>query len=159
MDLHPIITGVNAFYLLFVTLLLSPSPVVLYFILVILGYAQIVLISNPPYTPPYWETVFGRFIPVAFAAYFFWKVAFRTTLTAFKDMPIEVALWQGLGYWIGIESSTIFSKLPIQRLGYGKLSGSGVITLIVIIVIVGLVVLIQAWQMRKYGLLQYYLVR
>lgn len=159
MDLHPIISGVNAFYLLFVTLFLSPSPPVLYSILVILGYAQIVLISNPPYSPPYWDTVFSRLIPVLFASFFFWKTAFRRTLVAFRNLPVETAIWQGLGFWLGIESSTIFSKLPIQRLGYGALSGSGVITLIVIIVLVAVVVLIQAWQMRKYGLLQYYLVR
>jgi hypothetical protein len=159
MDLHPIITGVNAFYLLFVILLLRPSPAVLYSILVILGYAQVALISDPPYSPPYWETFFGRLIPVLFASYFFWKVAFRRTLTAFRDLPVETAIWQGFGYWIGIESSTIFAKLPIQRLGYGQLGATGVITLIVSIVIVAVVVLVQAWQMRKYGLLQYYLVR
>jgi hypothetical protein len=159
LDIHPIITGVNAACLLLVTLLLAPSPVVLFATILILGYLQIVLISDPPNQPPYWDRVLGGLPAVLMAGYFFWRVSFKRTLDAFRHLPVEVAIWQGIGYWIGIESSTIFSKLPIQRLGYGALSASGVITIIVIVIIVAIVVLVQAWQARKFGLLQYYIVR
>ena len=159
LDIHPIVTGVNAACLLLVTLFLDPSPAVLFSILVVLGYFQMMLFSNPPNTPPYWDTILGRLVPVLFACFFFWKVAFRRTLHAFYGLPVEIATWQGIGFWIGMESSTIFAKLPIQRLGYGSLSSAGVISLIVIIVVVLVVVLVQAWQMRKFGLLQYYIYR
>jgi hypothetical protein len=88
-----------------------------------------------------------------------WRLSFKRTLEAFTHLPLETALWQGAGFWIGVESSTIFASLPIDRLGYGELSASGVIALVVIIVVVLLLVLVQAWQARKFGMLQYYLVR
>jgi hypothetical protein len=159
LDLHPIITGVNAACLLLVTLFLAPAPAVFFALILILGYLQIVLVSNPPNQPPYWDRVLGGLPAVLMAGYFFWRISFKRTLEAFQHLPVEVALWQGMGFWIGIESSTIFSKLPIQRLGYGALSAAGVITIIVIVIIVAIIVLVQAWQARKYGLLQYYIVR
>ena len=159
LDLHPIITAVNAVFLLIVTLFLSPSPGVLFTILVILGYLQIVLISDPSSLPPDWSWIFGGLPQVLLTGYWAWHVSFSRTLPAFTHLPVEVTLWQGVGFWLGTESSTIFNKLPIQRLGYGALSASGVISLVVILVVVVILVLIQAWQMRKYGMLQYYLIR
>ena len=159
LDIHPIITGVNAACLQLVTLFLAPAPAVLFSIILILGYLQIVLVSNPPNQPPYWERVLGGLPAVLMAGYFFWRVSFKRSLEAFRHLPVEVAIWQGIGFWIGIESSTIFNKLPIQRLGYGALSATGVVTIIVIVIIVAAVVLVQAWQARKFGLLQYYIVR
>ena len=149
----------NAFCLLVLTLFLAPPPYVLFTVLLLLGWLQITLLSNPRYAPPQWDYILGGLPAVAFAGYWFYKISFRRTLYAFQGLPVEMALWQGLGYWIGIESSTIFSKLPIQRLGYGTLSPAGVITIIVIVVIVLVVVVVQAWQARKLGLLQYYIVR
>ena len=159
LDIHPIVSAANAICLFLTTLLLDPAPGVLYSILVLLGYIQIMLFSNPPRAPPNWEIVFQRLVPVLFAAYFFWRVSFRRTLPAFRRLPLELAIWQGFGYWIGIESSTIFAKLPIDRLGYGTLSAGGVVSLIVIIVLVIILALVQAWQMRRLGMLQYYIAR
>lgn len=93
------------------------------------------------------------------AGYFFYRVSFKRTLEAFRDRPVERGLWQGVGYWIGVEQVNIFSKLPITRLGYDDLGADGVISLIVIVVIVAILVLRQAWDMRKYGMLRYYLYR
>lgn len=159
MDLHPIITSVNAICLFITTVLLSPRPGVLFTILLLLGYVQILLVSNSPSQPPNWDTVLGRLPPTLAAGYWMWRVSFKRTLEAFTHLPLETALWQGAGFWIGVESSTIFASLPIDRLGYGQLSASGVVALVVIIVVVLLLVLVQAWQARKFGMLQYYLVR
>jgi len=158
-DLHPVITGINAICLLLLTLFLSPPPPVLFSVLLLLGWGQITLLSNPRYAPPHWDYILGGLPAVIFAGYWFYKVSFKRTLYAFRDLPVETAIWQGIGYWIGIESSTIFSKLPVQRLGYGQLSPEGVITIIIIVVLVLVVVLVQAWQARKFGLLQYYILR
>ncbi len=159
LDLHPIVTGVNALCLLLTTLFLSPSPSILFSILTLLGYVLIVLFSDPPNQPPDWSGILGGLLPVLFTSYWIYRTSFRRTLNAFTSLPFDLSFWQGAGYWIGIESSTIFAKLPISRLGYGGLDAAGVITLVIIIVIVVIVVAIQAWQMRKAGLLQYYLIR
>ncbi|ORX40876.1 hypothetical protein BD324DRAFT_575252 [Kockovaella imperatae] len=159
LDLHPIISTVNALCLAIVTLFLRPSPPILFSILVVLGWFQLTLISDPASFPPDWGWVAGGIPLVLLTAYWAYRVAFQRTLTAFRDLPLDTTIWQGAGYWIGLESSTIFAKLPISRLGYGGLSADGVIALVLILIVVLIVVLIQAWQMRRYGLLQYYLIR
>ncbi|GFZ51307.1 hypothetical protein JCM24511_09067 [Saitozyma sp. JCM 24511] len=159
LDLHPIVSAFNALMLFLVTLFLLPSPPVLFSTLLILGYGQIVFFSDPAYAPPDWEWVFSGLLPVLFTGYWAYRVSFKRTISAFAELPFELALWQGLGFWIGVENSTIFARLPISRLGYGTLDPGGVIALVVIICMVVVVVLFQAWDMRKFGLLQYYLVR
>lgn len=73
---------------------------------------------------------------------------------------MELALWQGLGYWIGIESSTIFARLPLSgRIGYDGIPPDGKGVLAVLILIVAFIAVLQAWDLRKYGMLQYYIVR
>ena len=159
LDLHPVVTGFNAFCLLLTTLFLSPPPAVLFGILALLGYLQIVLFSDPSTQPPDWSSILGAILPIFLTSYWIYHTSFKRTLRAFRGLPFDLAFWQGAGYWIGIESSTIFAKLPISRLGYGGLNGAGVITIVIIVLVVVLVVGIQAWQMRKAGLLQYYLFR
>ena len=128
-------------------------------ILVFVGYTQIVFISNPRSQPPEWEYVFASFGPVIFVGYWMYKVSFKRTIEGFRRLPFELAFWQGGGFWVGVESAQIFAKLPIDRLGYDSLDPAGVITLVIILVIVVIVALIQAWTLRKVGLLQYYLLR
>lgn len=125
----------------------------------ILGYIEIVLFANPRYTPPDWEWFVSGIPAVLLAGYWQYKVAFKRTLAGFDNRPVERALWQGLGFWIGINQSNIFTKLPITRLGYGQVSGGGVITLIVIAGLVLIIVLRQAWDLRKWGMLRYYIYR
>jgi hypothetical protein len=96
---------------------------------------------------------------VLLAGYWQYNVAFKRTLQGFAERPVERALWQGLGFWIGINQANIFTKLPITRLGYGSLGADGAITLIVILVFVMIVVLRQAWDLRRWGMLRYYLYR
>lgn len=149
----------NAVCLFILTALMSPPPWLLMHILVFLGYTQIVLISNPRSQPPDWEYVFASFGPVIFVGYWAYKISFKRTIEGFKRLPFELGFWQGGGFWIGIESSQIFAKLPISRLGYDPLDAGGIISLTVILVIVVIVACIQAWTLRKVGLLQYYIVR
>jgi hypothetical protein len=141
------------------TLFLLPPPHILFPTLLLLGYIQIIFFSDPPYTPPDWEYTFSSLLPVLLTGYWAYGVSFKRTMTAFAELPFEMALWQGLGFWIGVESSTIFARLPISRLGYGQLSADGVIALLVVVGMVIVVVLFQAWDMRKLGLLQYYIIR
>ncbi|WWC64983.1 uncharacterized protein I303_107597 [Kwoniella dejecticola CBS 10117] len=159
LDLHYIVTGFNAFCLLLTTLSLRPPASLLFTILLVMGYFHLTLFADPPNVPPNWETIIGGTPAVLLAGYWFWKVSFQRALLGFKQLPLEIGLWQGIGFWLGIESSTIFSKLPITRLGYDALDPAGVISLVCIIIVAIIVVIKQAWEMRKYGLLQYYLIR
>lgn len=129
-------------------------------ILVILGWVQIQFFSDPRYTPPFWEYIFAGLPPALLGAYWIYNVSFKRTLQGFSQLPIELGLWQGLGYWIGIESSTIFARLPLSgRIGYDGIPPDGYGVLAVLIIIVVFVAVIQAWDLRKYGMLQYYIIR
>ncbi|TXT12931.1 hypothetical protein VHUM_01332 [Vanrija humicola] len=161
MEYHWPITATNVFLLFVFTLLFSPPPEALFATLLVGGYAHIVLVSDPPNRPPSWSRVFGGLPAVLLAGYWIYRVSFGPTLRGWARarLPLEMALWQGCGFWIGIESSTVFAKVPIQRLGYGALSAGGVIALIVIVLIVAVIVIIQAVELRRLGMLRYYLAR
>jgi uncharacterized membrane protein YtjA (UPF0391 family) len=80
-------------------------------------------------------------------------------LLSSEQWRLELGIWQGLGLWISLEYTSTLEVLPIQRLGYGGLTNAGVAVIVVVVVLIILVVGIQAWTMRKVGLIQYYLVR
>lgn len=161
MDYHWPITAYNAALLFIFTSFFAPRPAVLLATILVMGYAHVVLVSNPPTRPPLWSRVFEGVPPALLAGFWAWHVSFRRSLSGFyaAQLPVEVALWQGAGLWIGLESSTLFSRIPISRLGYGSLGVDGVIALIVVVVIVAAVVLIQAASFRRLGLVRYYLAR
>ncbi|WWC72776.1 uncharacterized protein I206_106740 [Kwoniella pini CBS 10737] len=159
LDLHYIVTGFNSFCLILTTLFLKPKTNLLFIILLIMGYFQLILFSDPPNIQPNWEIIIGRLPTILISGYWFYKISFKRTLNGFKELPFEITIWQGIGFWLGIESSTIFNKLPITRLGYDSLNSSGIISLICIIIVAIIVIILQAFEMRKYGLLRYYLIR
>jgi hypothetical protein len=96
---------------------------------------------------------------VLLTGYAIWRFSFRRTLKAFKDLPLDLAIWQGAGLWISLEYPSTLERIPIQRLGYGGLTKGGIAAITIIVIVVIGVVLVQAWTMRKIGLVQYYLVR
>lgn len=151
--------GFNAVCLLVLTFFLRPPSSLLFAILLVLGYFQITLFSDVPNFPPDWQSLFGGLIPVLITGYWIWKQAFSITLPHFRDAPFTLALWQGAGYWVGVESSTVFARFPISRLGYDTLTPSGFLALMIIVGLILLVIGYQALAMRKQGLLRYYLVR
>lgn len=159
LDIHPFVTAYNAGGLFLTTILFNPPAWMLMLILVVVGHLHLNIISDPPYAPPSWSYTIGGLIPVMIAGYWMYKVAFHRTISGFRKLPFELGFWQGAGYWIGLESSTIFAKLPISRLGYDSLDPAGIICLLIIIICVIIVVVIQAWTMREVGLLQYYILR
>lgn len=151
--------GFNAVCLLVLILFLRPPSSLLFSVLLVLGYFQITLFSDVPKFPPDWQSLFGGLIPVLITGYWIWKQAFSTTLPHFRDAPLTLALCQGAGYWVGVESSTVFARFPISRLGYDTLTPSGFLALMIIVGLVLVVIRYQALAMRKQGLLRYYLVR
>lgn len=161
MEYHWPITAFNVVALFIFTALFDPQPGVLLTVILLMGYSHLVLVADAPYRPPNWSKFFGGVLPALLAGFWAWHVSFRRCLNGFYTarLPLETALWQGFGLWIGLESSTIFARIPIARLGYDKLGADGLIALIVVIALVVLVVLIQALSFRRLGLVRYYLVR
>lgn len=160
-EYHYPVMAYNLVLLFIFTAFFAPPPHVLAAVLFVLGFLQISIFSDPYSRPPNWTFIIGGVPQMLFAAYWCWNVSFRRTITGFTvaGMPLDMAIWQGAGFWIGIESSTLFAKIPISRLGYGKLPPDGVIALIVIIIIVVTVVVIQLLAFRRMGYLRYYLKR
>lgn len=160
-DYHWPITAYNVILLFVFTALFAPPPGVLATTILLLGYLQIKLVSDPPYRPPDWSDVLQGVPPVLFAGYWAWNVCLRRTLQGFAvaALPLATAVWQGFGFWVGTESSTLFAKVPISRLGYGKLGADGIVALIIIIIVVAVAVGIQAFEFRRLGYFRYYIVR
>jgi hypothetical protein len=160
-EFHWPIMAYNVILLFVFTAFFTPPPHVLAAVLLVMGYLQITLASDVKSRPPDWSFILGGIPPLLLAGYWFWNVAFRTTLTAFisAGLSLDMAVWQGAGFWIGIESSTLFARIPISRLGYGALSAGGIASLVIVIVVVVAVVAVQALTFRRLGYLRYYLTR
>ena len=163
-SLHTEISTYNAVCLAIFTLLL-PSPPWLLSILLLLGFFQIVLVSDPPSMPPDWQDISAAVLPITLVGYWFYRVSFRRTLVAFHrtGMPVELALWQGVGFWIGVESSTFFASLPITRLAAGGIRSArdagSVVGLVVLAIVIVIVVIVQWTAVRRVGMVRYYLIR
>ena len=125
----------------------------------IIGYWQLVLISNPPDFPPDYSTASGTFLSAMGITYWFWRISMRKTLESFKELPLERAFWWGLGLWIGIESQNLFSKIPISRLVASDFQRPGAVTAIVILGAIALVaVFFQIIALRSIGILKFLLI-
>lgn len=139
--------------------ILRPKPIILFWSLVCIGFWHITLFSQPRAYPPLLDDAFAAFLPTLFVAYAFWRLAFRFTLPAFANAPIEAAVWYLAPFWVTVLSNITFLKLPIDRLTASDLTKrAGAVTALVIIVIVVFVIVInQARVVRKTGWLPYYL--
>ncbi|PFH54798.1 hypothetical protein AMATHDRAFT_331 [Amanita thiersii Skay4041] len=138
---------------------LRPRPIILFWCLVCIGYWHVALFSQPQGPPPKLGIAFGNFLPVLFVAYAFWRVAFRFTLSAFYNAPVEAALLYLTPYWVAVLNNLTFDKIPISRLTSSDLAKrNGAITaLVVILIILTILVINQIRVVRKTGWLPYYL--
>lgn len=127
--------------------------------MVCVGFWHVALFSQATGTPPELSTAFGRFLPTLFVGYAFWRLAFRFTMPAFKNAPLEGTVWYLGPFWVGILSNLTFDKVPIDRLTAADIrKRAGAVTaLIIIVVIVFFAVLNQARLLRKTGWFLHYL--
>lgn len=139
---------------------LRPKTIVLYWILVVLGFWHINMFSEPRGLPPPIGEGFGDFLPCLFGAYVIWKVSIRFVLPAFRVLPIEgTVLWLAW-YWIGTLLDVVFANVPLNRLvGSDLASQPGAIPSLVVIVIVIVVLAINQviFVIRRQGYLPKYL--
>jgi len=118
----------------------------------------VVLFSQPQGPPPELDVAFGSFLPVLFIAYAFWRLAFRFTLPAFRNAPLESCVLYLGGLWVGILNNLTFDKLPLSRLTSSDLTKrrGAITTLVVILVIILVLAINQVRVIRKTGWLPYY---
>ncbi|KAL6302145.1 hypothetical protein BKA93DRAFT_900915 [Sparassis latifolia] len=140
-------------------LVLRPKSIVLYWCIVCIGFWHVALFSQPMATPPPLDQAFGAFLPSLFIAYAFWRLAFRFTLPAFRNAPIEAAVWYLAPYWAGVLTNITTDKIPINTLTATTLrtEPGAIPALVIILVILLCIVINQVRVIRKTGWLPYYL--
>jgi hypothetical protein len=125
--------------------------------MVCIGYWHVALFSQPQGPPPPLDVAFGAFLPALFAAYAFWRLAFRFTLPAFSKAPLEAAVWYLAPFWAGVLTNLTTDTIPISSLTASALKQPGAIpALVIIIVIVAIMVINQIRVIRKTGWLPFY---
>ncbi|THH06945.1 hypothetical protein EW145_g3726 [Phellinidium pouzarii] len=140
-------------------LLLMPRPIFLYWSLVCIGFWHVSLFSQPQDYPPALDVAFQGFLPTLFVAYAFWRLAFRFTLPAFSQAPLERSVWYLAAFWPGVLLNIVTEKMPIDRLVASDIDGNkGALTAVIILVVIVFVIVInQIRVIRKTGWLPHYL--
>lgn len=137
--------------------LLQSSTQTYYWILFMLMYFHIALVSDPPPATGYdlLSVAFEGLLPSAFVGYTFWRVAVRWTL---KDaFPFDRMIWLA-GLWFGALLNYISVHIPISRLIMSDIMrDGGLFWLIGIVVLLVSIIINQMRIMRKSGDLIYYL--
>ena len=152
-----------AITIVFTTILsiFTTSPAVFFFSEFGGLFFHVALVSDPPTESNYYALVsdaFGRFLPAAFVAFAIYLFSVRRTLQGLRAQIEKTVLWLG-GCYVGCLNNYTFDKIPIQRLTPHDLKQQpGAITALVIIIAVLLVIAVgQAWALRVEGLLPRYL--
>lgn len=157
-DLHNVALAINVLVTCLLFVVLRPKAIVLFWSLVCIGFWHVALFSQPRKTPPPLDVAFGAFLPALFVGYAFWRVAFRFTMPAFRDAPLEAMIWYLPTYWVGVLTNLTTDKIPINRLTATDISErpGGTIAFTIIILIVFVFVLNQIRVIRKTGWLPWY---
>ncbi len=136
-----------------------PKPIITFWSIFCIGFWHITLFSQPRDNPPPLDQAFGTFLPALFVAYYFWRVAWRFTLPAFRLAPIESSVWFLGPFWVGVLANLTTDKIPIDRLTAQDIRGrSGALTALIIIILVLVVIVVnQVRIIRKTGWLPHYL--
>lgn len=136
-----------------------------YWVLVIAGYWTLLLAMDPPIiidpndrdsVYQLWSLGFERILPLCFILYVLWKVSVHTLSQA--PPIIKVIFWFPL-YWIGVLNNITFERLPLDRLraeDLRKLTG-GITVITILITIVFICAIIQAFHLWRAGNFNKYL--
>lgn len=124
-------------------------------------FFQVGMASDPPaYTTraDLASTALGRFLPAALIAVVMYRISIARALKGCTAHLEKTILWVG-GAWVGALSNYTFDQIPIQRLtGHDLRQQPGAIAaLVIIVLILFLVAIYQAWCFRLEGRLPHYL--
>jgi hypothetical protein len=141
--------------------LFSTSPAAFFFPIFTLLYFQVAMASDPPpYSdyPSLASTALGNFLPAAFISVLIYKFCVRKTLKKLDAHIEKTILWLG-GAWVGALSNVTLEMIPIQRLTPHdiKQQPGAIVALIVIVLVLVVVAIYQAWCFRIEGRLPRYL--
>ncbi|KAL1971019.1 hypothetical protein VTN77DRAFT_2853 [Rasamsonia byssochlamydoides] len=142
--------------------LFTTSPAVFYGSVFFITYFQVALASDPPFSSDYDEVVsicLGRFLPAAFVGFAIYYFCVRRTLTDLTAQWEKTILWLG-ACWVGALNTDTFDRIPISRLTPHDIQQQpgAVPALIIIITILVIALLSQAWALRIEGRLPQYLL-
>lgn len=142
--------------------LATTSPAVFYSSVFFITYFQVALASDPPFSPDYNEVVsigLGRFLPAAFVGFAIYYFCVRRTLTGLTAQWEKTVLWLG-GCWVGALNTDTFDRIPISRLTPHDIQQQpgAVPALIIIVAILVVALLSQAWALCIEGRLPQYLL-
>jgi hypothetical protein len=140
-------------------MLIRPSPIILFWCLVCIGFWHITLFSQPRSQPPDIADGFGTFLPALFVCYAFWRLAIRFVLPVFSKMPIEATLLYLGPYWVTVLANLTTERIPIDRLTAKDITEQrgGLSALIIIVLVLLVIVINQVRVIRNTGWLPYYL--
>lgn len=141
--------------------LFTTSPAVFFWTIFTGLFFHVALVSDPPTFSDYYTLVssaFGRFLPAAFVGYVLFRYCTQPQLAGLEAQIEKTILWLG-ACWTGALNNYTFDKLPIQRLTPHDLRQQpGAITaLIIIVLIIFVIALGQAWAIRVEGKMPKYL--
>ncbi|PVH95179.1 hypothetical protein DM02DRAFT_601277 [Periconia macrospinosa] len=159
-DLRWPLLGVSLTFTILLSLFTS-SPAV-FFPSIFLGiFFHVALASDPPNLTDYYSIIsiaLGRFLPASFCMFAIYKFFVRRTLDGLEAQIEKTILWLG-GCWIGALNNYTFDKIPIERLTPHDIQTQpgAIPALIIIVLILFVIALGQAWCLRVEGRLPRYL--
>ncbi|KAL6156193.1 hypothetical protein ACJQWK_09705 [Exserohilum turcicum] len=141
--------------------LFTTSPATFFAPVFAILFFQTAMASDPPPYSDYASlasTTLGRFLPAALAAALLYRFSVGISLRNCKAQVEKTILWVG-GAWVGALGNYTFERIPIQRLtAHDIRQQPGAVTALVLIIIVLFVlVLYQAWCFRNEGRLPRFL--
>ncbi|GAM36507.1 hypothetical protein TCE0_018f05655 [Talaromyces pinophilus] len=142
--------------------LCTTSPGVFYVSIWFISWFQVALASDPPFASDYLEVVsigIGRLLPAAFVGWAIYYFCVRETLKGLTAQFEKTILWLG-PFWVGALNTDTFDRIPISRLTPHDIQQQpGAIPALIIIVAVIVVTMVtQAWAIWSAGKLPRYLV-
>ncbi|KAA8647133.1 hypothetical protein EYZ11_012148 [Aspergillus tanneri] len=131
------------------------SPAAFYSSIFFIVYFQVVLSSDPPFSPDYYDlvsTALGRLLPCAFVGYAIYYFCVRHTLKDLDAHWDKTVLWLG-SCWVGALNTDTFDKIPISRLTPHDIQQQpgAIPALIIIVGVLCLIVITQALAFRNEG--------
>lgn len=142
--------------------LCTTSPSVFYTSVCFIAWFQVSLASDPPFAFDFLEVVsigMGRLLPAAFIGWVLYHFVIRETLTGLTAQWEKTILWLG-PFWVGALNTDTFDRIPISRLTPHDIQQQpgAIPTLIIIVAILVIAMVTQAWMIWSAGKLPRYLL-
>ncbi|QIX02511.1 hypothetical protein AMS68_008028 [Peltaster fructicola] len=139
----------------------TSNPAVFFWSVFVGLFFTVGLATDPPYADTFYgllSTEVGRFLPGAFCIGIMYRFFIKRSLTDLTAHIEKTVLWLGAA-WVGALSNYTFDAIPIQRLTPHDIQAQpGAITaLIIIVLVLVMIALGQAWAFRVEGRMPRYL--